>query len=315
MKLTAAVLTLSLALAGPCAGAEPARERATGRQGADMTPLAHVQSWAGSDSTVVEWTEARHPGFQFFVVGKNQSSRLVVVEAGKWPPLEHEAALRALVERGAREPVQLARACLKIAEGAEELITVPGSGLDGIPPAEAVLARAPEISGGVLTFFFRSARNRALSRTQIQLAGGAVKTELAAQLVSTATGSDGALAEARKGLFSDSNALQQLAVDKLVSLASDPRAVALLTEAVQSHGSPFARGIAAAGLGRCKAVAAVPVLSVVLRKDKDAAVRKSAVEALGKIGDAAARPALTEASGDEDEEVKWAAARALKKLP
>ncbi|MGC8880568.1 MAG: HEAT repeat domain-containing protein, partial [Anaerolineae bacterium] len=73
------------------------------------------------------------------------------------------------------------------------------------------------------------------------------------------------------------------------------------------------RQAAARALGKIGDAAAVPALIEALR-DEDEDVRQAAAEALGKIGDAAAVPALIEALRDEDMWVRRAAAEALGKI-
>jgi HEAT repeat protein len=73
------------------------------------------------------------------------------------------------------------------------------------------------------------------------------------------------------------------------------------------------RRAAAEALGKIGDPQAVPALMEAL-KDRDEDVRKAVAEALGEIGDPQAVPALLETLKDEDEDVRWAATMALWKL-
>lgn len=316
-----ALVAWTLALSAPlaCAVASPLVGRAadessteSARQTGEL--IARIEDWAGSGATVVEWSEVHEPGFRFFAIGRGQFSRLVALEGDRWPPLEGSAVLHAVVEHGARNPVQLARLALKLSADNGTLVTDAKRDMAGVPPAEAALAAAPKLDMQTLTYFYRSSRTRNLSRSRLDLATANVETETVTQLVAAVAGADAALEQARKELFSDSTALQMAAVDKLVSMAGDERVAAMLIDAVQHHASPIARGAAATGLGRVGTKAAVPGLSAVVRSDPDSTVRAASAEALGKIGVPAARAALQDASADADVDVREAAIRALKRL-
>ena len=94
----------------------------------------------------------------------------------------------------------------------------------------------------------------------------------------------------------------------------DPAAVPFLIKALKDK-DMVVRSLALYSLGKIGDPAAVPALIKALKvKANEPDVRRFAVETLGEIGDPAAVPALIKAVKDKDEEVRKAAAHALKKL-
>ncbi len=79
------------------------------------------------------------------------------------------------------------------------------------------------------------------------------------------------------------------------------------------HALERVRQAVAEALGRIGDAAAVPALTKAL-DDQLPAVRGAAVEALGQIGDAAAVPALTKALDDQQPAVRETAAKALERI-
>ena len=52
-----------------------------------------------------------------------------------------------------------------------------------------------------------------------------------------------------------------------------------------------------------------------MQHDRSPLVRRQAAMALGRIGDARARPALAKAARGDDGDLAWTASNALKKIP
>jgi hypothetical protein len=104
------------------------------------------------------------------------------------------------------------------------------------------------------------------------------------------------------------------AIRTLAAACADSRARQALLGALASHPRVKARAAAADEAHRC-GPAAVDALVTAMERDRSALVRQQAAAALGRIGDARARPALARASRGEDANLAWTAGNALKKLP
>lgn len=87
-----------------------------------------------------------------------------------------------------------------------------------------------------------------------------------------------------------------------------------LLRVVQEEDDEYARKLAALALGRIGEPAVDPLIKAL--NDKDPAVRRYAVEALGRIRtEPRALGAIFQARKDPDEEVRKAAWRALERMP
>ena len=78
-----------------------------------------------------------------------------------------------------------------------------------------------------------------------------------------------------------------------------------------THEDPEVRRKAVVALGERRNSDVSKILCVVLETDRDPLVRAASAEALGKIGDPSAIPALIKALGDERYMVRWDAVKAL----
>jgi hypothetical protein len=104
------------------------------------------------------------------------------------------------------------------------------------------------------------------------------------------------------------------AIKTLAVACADSRARQALLGALAGHPRVKARAAAADEAHRC-GPAAVDALVTAMERERSALVRRQAAAALGRIGDARARPALARASRGEDANLAWTAGNALKKLP
>jgi hypothetical protein len=104
------------------------------------------------------------------------------------------------------------------------------------------------------------------------------------------------------------------AIKTLAAACADSRARQALLGALASHPRVKARAAIADEAHRC-GPAAVDALVTAMERDRSALVRRQAAAALGRIGDARARPALARATRGEDANLAWTAGNALKKIP
>jgi hypothetical protein len=104
------------------------------------------------------------------------------------------------------------------------------------------------------------------------------------------------------------------AIRTLAAACADGRARQALLGALASHPRIKARATIADEAHRC-GPAAVDALVTAMERDRSALVRGQAAAALGRIGDARARPALAKAARGEDANLAWTAGNALKKIP
>ncbi|MGZ3449553.1 MAG: HEAT repeat domain-containing protein [Polyangiales bacterium] len=115
-----------------------------------------------------------------------------------------------------------------------------------------------------------------------------------------------------KALTDGDISVRRVAIDTAVKLSgfADVAAVATLL----GDADPVIRSHAADALGVFKAKGSVAGLSAIAATDPDEEVRIDAVNALGEIGDPAARPAIEKALGDASSRVRDAARIASLKL-
>jgi hypothetical protein len=104
------------------------------------------------------------------------------------------------------------------------------------------------------------------------------------------------------------------AIRALAAACADSRARQALLGALASHPRVKARAAIADEAHRCGA-GAVGALINAMEQDRSALVRRQAAAALGRIGDARARPALAKAVRGEDANLAWTAGNALKRIP
>jgi hypothetical protein len=104
------------------------------------------------------------------------------------------------------------------------------------------------------------------------------------------------------------------AAQTLAAACSDTRARQALLAALANHPRVKTRAAVAEEARHCGA-AAVDALINAMQQDKSGLVRSEAARALGRIGDARARPALAKAVRGEDANLAYTAGTALKKIP
>jgi hypothetical protein len=104
------------------------------------------------------------------------------------------------------------------------------------------------------------------------------------------------------------------AIRTLAATCADSRARQALLGALAGHPRIKARAAVADEAHHC-GPAAVDALINAMEHDRSALVRRQAAAALGRIGDARARPALAKAARGEDANLAWTAGNALKKIP
>jgi hypothetical protein len=281
-----------------------------------------VKKWAestsrkGIDCEVQPWAEVPVEGIQFYLIDTRFNAYVVAVVGSEWPPVEKEAAMRAVLARGVKDPEHLAMLATAILEGRRQTIVEPSTELRGAAPEEAKLVHAPSLTGDTLEYWHRgTGMTRDLVRTRLNLKTMAAQRDQAADLVRAAMDP---IDLARKQLAESDIATFPMAIDHIVALCNDKkdkRALQLLTDAVASHPNPDGRAAAAGGLVRCRSEATLDLLTKALH-DAVPKVRKAAAEALIALGDAKARPALKQARDQEaDLDAKGAMIRALQKLP
>ncbi len=274
--------------------------------------LAAVQKWAGKDRNVSPYGGVAVSGIELFTVGSKRAypdmgpGQLVAVVHGNLPPLTGAQIVKAVLDAGVADPATLATVAL----GGQPPIVDLKADLGSAPPDQAKLAHPPAVQDHVLeAWFWSSGMAHQLSRVRVDLRTLAQQLVTANDLLrSTQDPVDLAYDDLMKG-----NAFGP--ADRLVALsATQPRAVDALNDATAHAASADARAAAAQALTKAHNGKSVAALVGAL-KDGDAGVRKAAADSLGAIRDATARPALTAASSDVDENVKWAAIRAIKELP
>ena len=249
------------------------------------------------------WLETKGPAGK--VSGKG-----IAVQDGKLPWLEGAPAMAA-VAAATKDPAALARAAIILLLGRGKLLEKPDDSPGPLPPAHRAVITPPALTATTLELWYFAGRPGTL-KVQIDLATWQVrKTSLQAVVQA---GQD-PIELAKSQLADPGLAVNQAAIDRLVAACADPRAAAVLADALASNPRAPTRARAAAALARCKSAGSVPALSAALRKDADTAVRKAAVEALGTLADPAARPALEAAvKSDSDADVRSYAQWALGKL-
>ena len=179
---------------------------------------------------------------------------------------------------------------------------------DGIRVVDPAQARPPAVAGSTLTFWTRGRGRPHLMRATVDLSS--LKSDLVSPEEIRGAGKDPVdLAVAR--LSSPNRFEQQQGVDELVRLArKDARATAALEQSLAVVGNPDARTTAIKALAKAPGGGTARALADVLTRDPDAPVRQLAASTLGKLRDAAARPALEAAMTSDASNLVRAAARA-----
>lgn len=244
---------------------------------------------------------------------KPRTRRVALVD-GSEHLLDGALALRVALDLGRDEPKQMALATVfllgpvnNVAETTEDL-----------NPAEkqyAGLIKAPHVSKNILEFWGYDApsRKQSLYQVRVDIDEGEVHAVLAENL--TGAKKSDPITSAKAALLTTDLTKHTTALDVLVSLCSNARAVSLMTSTAKSHKNDETRAQAISRMPRCDSGDRLAVLTEALASDKSVRVRVSAAVSLGWIGDTASRPALEKArTSDADSEVRRAATVALNQL-
>lgn len=229
---------------------------------------------------------------------------IVAVAGGVGGPiLAGQDAMLAII-KATKDPMTLASAAMAIAKEDAELLTTPKN-----DKQEQERVGPPVIEGNTLTFWiWTRGVGRELFLGKLDLATGAYQRTVQ-QL------SHDELMTRYIGLLASNNpGMERSGVESLTaSCASNEKARTALLDAAAHHNREETRAAAVDASPAC-GVSAVDVLIYVLEQDASSKVRWKAANALGKIGDLKAKPALQRATNSSDPDVKAAAIEALGKL-
>lgn len=292
--------------AGSAGSASPAAAAAP----APASTREQVQRWAPAGSKI-EPAELKVPGLELFVVSEARPAAedeglpgtLVGVAGGTGGKiLDGRELVKAAID-GKPDARTLARVALRVAGDDGDVLERPER-----PEHRKARVGPPAVARGALTFWvWTTDVPRMLEHGALDLASGALKLEPAplphAVAISNAMTTLGSVAVSR----------HVHAIRTLAESCSDPRARQALLAALASHPRARTRAAIAGEAHRCGA-AAVDALISAMERDRSAVVRSEAARALGRIGDARARPALAKAVRGEDANLAWAAGNALRKL-
>ena len=274
-----------------------------------------VRRAAGAGAAVIPWREVSLPKLELFwletrtAAGKVDGRGIAVV-GGKLPWLEGARAMAA-VAAATNDAATLARAAIVLLLDRGTLLAKPDDSPSPLAPAHRAVITPPVSTATALEFWYFAGRSGTV-KVHVDLATWKLRQTPIAAVVQA--GQD-PIELARQQLADPGLTVNQWGIDKLVAACADPRAAAVLLDALATNPRAPTRARAAAALTRCKAAGAVAALGAALRKDADVGVRKAAVEALGTLADPAARPALEQAAkADADTEVRSYAQWALGKL-
>ena len=275
-----------------------------------------VRRAAGAGATVIPWREALLPGIELFWLetktasGKTDGRGIAVVD-GKLPWLEGKKAMAAVVDAGVKDAPTLARAAIQLLLGRGTLLEKPGDSSAPLSAAQKAAITPPVLTANALEFWYFGGRAGTL-KVHVDLA---TWTFQQTPLDAVVQAGQDPIDLAKKWLADPGLATNQQGIDKLVATCTDPRAPAVLFDALANNPRPPTRARAAAALTKCTPQGAVAALAAALGNDADASVRKAAIEALGTLADPTARPALEKAAkSDADTDVRSYAQWALGKL-
>jgi HEAT repeat protein len=257
-------------------------------------------------------TEITVPGVELFalssdqpvVLDKENLPTIVAIAGGVGSPiLEGRDVTRAVI-KATKDPEVLARVAMAVEQQGGELLTAPKN-----DEQKRLNVGPPAVNGNAVTFWiWTSGVGRMLRYAKLDLATG----ELAFPPEPGAR--DERIPRAIEGLASTSLSLQDRAIETLAAAcATNEAAKAALLDAAAHHKREDTRAGAVDASPACGA-AAIDTLVQILEHDASSKVRWKAAKALGKIGDAKARPALEKAAKSSDSDVKAEATEALEKL-
>ncbi len=260
----------------------------------------------GSRVTAAELTV---PGIALFTVADDKPS---AEDEGLLPSLagvrgdsvlEGRELVRAVIA-AKPAPRVIAQVALAVAKDDSQILDAPAG-----REQRKLKIRPPAVAGNSLAFWVRTSDvPPQIARGALDLTSGALTLEPLPQppklvIAHAMTTLDSAAAVARHG-----NAIRTLA-----AMCTDPRARQALLSALGNHPRSKTRAAVADEVHRCGAPAVDPLVQA-MEHDRAGLVRRQAAAALGRIGDARARPALAKAVRGDDANLAWTAGNALKKL-
>ncbi|HEY0479717.1 MAG TPA: HEAT repeat domain-containing protein [Kofleriaceae bacterium] len=272
------------------------------------TTAEQVQQGAPAGTKVAP-AELTVPGIELFALTEGKTGpdddavpvKLVGVAGGVGGKLlDGHDLVRAVID-AKPDPRTLARVALWATGDDSEV-------LDAAKGREQAKARPPAIAKGALVFWvWTHDVPRMVEKARLDLTTGAL--EIAPPKLPRAA----LVSNAMTTLGSTSVSRHAAAIKLLAGACTDPRARQALLGTLGNHPRVKTR-VAAASEARWCGAAAVGALVTAMEQDKSAQVRAEAAGALGRIGDARARPALAKAARGDDANLAWTANNALKKL-
>jgi hypothetical protein len=262
--------------------------------------------------TRVAPAELTVPGVELFALSEARPAtddevlppRLVGVVGGVGGKVvDGRELVRAVIEAKADRKT-LAQVALGVAQDDGELLDAPRT-------AEQKRAKVgpPVVARNALGFWvWTTDVPRTLERGKLDLATGAL--EIAPLPVSHEVAINNAITT----LGSVSVSRHVVAIRTLAAACDQPRPRQALLAALGNHPRAKSRAAIADEVHRCGAAAVDPLVSA-MQHDRSPLVRREAATALGRIGDARARPALARAARGDDGDLAWTASNALKKIP
>ena len=298
---------------GSAAPAAPARAAAKAPPPPPPKPattLAQIQKWAPA-TTHVEPSTLTVPGVDLFTLTDSRPSaddevapfKVAGVSGGAGGKIvEGRDLVRAAIDAKADKRA-IAQVALWVAEDDGEI-------LQAAKTREQHKAKVtpPTVTKNTLSFWVLTTDvPPQLEHGKLDLTTGDL--ELKTQPVRR----DLAISNALRTLTSPSISRHVHAIKALADNCTDARARQSLLGSLSNHPRAITRAAIADEAPRCGAPA-VDALIYAMERDRSGLVRTRAASALGKLGDARARPALAKAARGEDADLAWTAGNALKKI-
>jgi len=271
------------------------------------SPIERVQRSAVAGSRVTP-AELTVPGVPLFTVADDKPSP---EDEGLLPSLagvrddsvlEGRELVRAVIA-AKPAPRVIAQVALAVAKDDSQILDAP-AGRD----QRKLKIRPPAVAGSSLAFWVRTSDvPPQIERGTLDLTSGALTLQPVPQPPTLV------IAHAMTTLDSGAVARHGNAIRTLAAMCTDSRARQALLSALGNHPRSKTRAAVADEVHRCGAPAVDPLVQA-MEHDRAGLVRRQAAAALGRIGDARARPALAKAARGEDANLAWSAGNALKKL-
>lgn len=273
--------------------------------------LEQVQRWAPADTRAAP-AEIAAPGVELFVVTDSRAvpeadalpARLVGVTGGAGGKiLEGRELVRAVIA-GKPDRKALARIALWAAQDDGEVLGAPNSRAQ----KQARVGPPAVVRNALVFWVWTTDVPRAVEKATLDLATGALALDplpvpRAVAISNAMTTLAGAGASRHAG-----------AIKVLADACAEPRARQGLLAALANHARVKTRAAVADAAPRCGGAVVDPLINA-MEHDRSALVKSRAAAALGRIGDARARPALAKAARGDDANLAWTANHALEKIP